>query len=159
MPNFTKKRRNRRHSNCFQGASVTSRLYSYCFLLVAPHKSGTTKALLGPWLKDIEVYLTLLILKITWMQDKWYQVNKLKDQYFDTTLIFTSFSYFCCSDRSNSPSWCMGCYWINIWKPNGAVKYGQSRETYNLGTQDKDKQNKNTQRNMCWTTLYANTHK
>ena len=28
------------------------------------------------------------------------------------------------------------------------------------GTQDKDKQNKNTtQHNMCWTPLYANKHK
>jgi hypothetical protein len=44
-------------------------VYAYT-ITVAIHASGTRKALLGPWLNNAEVYLTLLLeIKITQLQD------------------------------------------------------------------------------------------
>ena len=50
-------------------------------------------------------------------------------------------------------------------KTEGEIKNGQSKETSNIGhtryqTEDKKKQQqKETQRNRCWTPLYVNKYK
>jgi hypothetical protein len=44
-------------------------------------------------------------------------------------------------------------------KQKGQSRMDNSETLVTLGTQDEDKQNINTQHNMCWTPLYANKHK
>ena len=76
LSNFIKKSRNR-HCNCFQGCLLsTLRLYCSHFLPFILHESGTRKALLGPWLIALKFIWPPLLLKITWLEDKWqYNTN------------------------------------------------------------------------------------
>ena len=64
------KSKNRLHSGHFPWCLSRQHLYCYCFRPFALHESGTSKAFIGPWLNNTEVYLTtLLVLKITWLED------------------------------------------------------------------------------------------
>ena len=49
--------------------------------------------------------------------------------------------------------------WIQLCIPKGQSKMDNPDKLATQATQDKDKQNKNKQHNMCWTSLYANKQK
>jgi len=63
--------RNKHHSIMFPWWPVSCRCLLLLFLFVTLHDSGIKKTLSGSWLNNIEGYLIpLLVLKITWLQDK-----------------------------------------------------------------------------------------
>ena len=67
---LSEKSRSNRRSTLTLCSMLSSDVYAYT-ITVAIHASGTRKALLGPWLNNAEVYLTLLLeIKITQLQDK-----------------------------------------------------------------------------------------
>ena len=63
--------RNKHHSIMFPWWPVSCRCLLLLFLIVTLHDSGIKETLSGSWLNNIEGYLIpLLVLKITWLQDK-----------------------------------------------------------------------------------------